>query len=88
MRAGFATGSAADGVSETAVSGCGFPVMTDLGHGLQVVPIVEQHRIPVVRGPVIDDGRRAAAAGPVILLALAERVAGRYARQSRCQRRA
>ena len=77
MRAGFSTGSAADGVAETAVSGCGFPVMTGLGHGLKVVPIVEQHRIPVVRDAVVDDDSRPSAAGAVVLLALAKRVAGK-----------
>ena len=77
MRAGFTTDSAAAGVAEAAVSGCGFPVMTRLGHGLQVVPIVEQHRIPVVRGAVVDDDSRPSAAGAVVLLALAKRVAGK-----------
>jgi hypothetical protein len=62
-------------VSEAAVSGCGFPVMTRLGHGLQVVPVVEQDRVAVVRYPVIDNGRRPATAGAVILFALAERIA-------------
>src|SRR5262249_20191505 len=43
------------GFPKAAVSGCGFPVMTDLGHGLQVVPGVEQVLVAVVRRPVIDD---------------------------------
>jgi hypothetical protein len=50
--------------------------MTRLGHGLQVVPIVEQDRVAVVRCPVIDNGRRPATAGAVILFALAKRVPG------------
>ena len=45
-----------------------------LGHGLQIVPIVEQHRIPVVRDAVVDDDSRPAAAGAVVLFALAQRV--------------
>ena len=42
---------------------------------MQVVPVVEQHGIAVVRAPVIDYGRRPATAGAVILFALAERIA-------------
>jgi hypothetical protein len=51
--------------------------MADLGHGLQVVPIVEQHRIAVVRDAVVDDDGRPTAAGAVVFLAFAKRVAGK-----------
>src|SRR6516225_5381433 len=44
----ISAGSAAR-VSETAVSGCGFPVMTGLGHGLQVVPIKQQDLVALTK---------------------------------------
>src|SRR5215472_16487789 len=70
LSAGAAAGSPADGVAEAAVSGCSFPVMTGLGHGLQVVPIEEQDLVAVVRRAVIDDDSRPTAAGAAVLVAL------------------
>jgi hypothetical protein len=66
-------GSAAR-VPKAAVSGCGFPVMTRLGHGLQVVTRIEQDLVAVVRLAVIDDDSRPAATGAVVFLALAQRM--------------
>jgi hypothetical protein len=77
LRAGADVSTSAARVSETAVSGCGFPVMTGLGHGLQVVPIVEQNRVAIVRDAVVNDDSRPSASGAVVLLALAKRVAGK-----------
>jgi hypothetical protein len=72
----IAAGSAAR-VSETAISGCGLAVVAGLRHRDQIVSIIEQHRVTVVRCPVIDNSRRAAAAGAIVLLALAKRVEGK-----------
>ena len=68
--------SGLDRVPEPAVAGCGLAVVTGLGHGSQVVPIEEQDLVAVVRYPVVDDERGPAAAGAIVLVALAKRVAG------------